>query len=128
MPLVRACCSQQRAWPGRARAGRAWLSSTWCPCRDVMFSWQHLLLLHTACDRGCCFSLGRRYQSLLPSFPTVIYFSAHTTSQPHPEVKLQPSPVSRKAGITSFSSNLQNGELKMPRCILCPRFQSRPHS
>lgn len=119
--------SADRAWPGRARAGHAWLSSTSCPCRDVLFSWQHLLLLYTACDRGCCFSLGRRYQSLPSSFPTVMYFSAHITSQLHHEVELQPSPVSRKAGITSFSSNLQSGGLKMPRGILYPRLQSRPH-
>lgn len=135
MPLVRACCSQQRAWPDRAQAGHAWLSSTSCPCRDVLFSWQHLLLLYTACDRGCCFSLGRRHQSLPSPFPTVHisahisqpHFSAHITSQLHHEVELQPSPGSRKAGITYLSSNLRSGELKMPGCILYPRFQSRPH-
>lgn len=119
--------SAERAWPGRAQAGHAWLSSTLCPCRDVLFSWQHLLLLYTACDRSCCFSLGRRYQSLPSSFPTVMNFSAHITGQLHHEVELQPSPVSRKAGITSCSSNLQSGGLKMPRCILYPRFQSMPH-
>lgn len=118
--------SAERAWPGRAQAVHAWLSSTSCPCRDVLFSWQHLLLLYTACDRSCCFSLGRRYQSLPSSFPTVTYFSTHITSQLHHEVELQLSPVSRKAGITSFSTNLQSGRLKMPRCILYPRFQSRP--
>lgn len=31
MSLVRVCCSQQSAWPGRDGAGHAWLSSTLCP-------------------------------------------------------------------------------------------------
>lgn len=126
VPLVRVCCSQQSAWPGRDRAGRAWLSATSCPCRDVLFSWQHLLLLYRACDGDCCFSQRRRCQSLPPSFTTPLYFSAHITSQVQHEAELQSSPVSRKDGITYFSSTWQSGEVKMPGCFLCPRFQSRP--
>lgn len=127
MSLVRACCSQQRAWPGRDRAGHAWLSSTSCPCRDVLFSWQHLLLLYRARDRDCCFSQGRRCQSLPPSFLTAIYLSALIASQARREDTLQPSPVSRKAGITCFGSTLHRGELKITGCFLHPRFPSRPH-
>lgn len=124
--LVRACCSQQSARPGGDGAGRAWLSTISCPCRDVLFSWQHLLLLYGVHDGDCCFSQRRRCQSLPPSFTAVLYFSAHITSQVHREAELQSSPASRRDGITYFSSTLQSGEVKIPGCFLCPRFQSRP--
>lgn len=127
MSLVRACCSQQRARPGRDGAGHAWLSSTSCPRRDVLFSWQSLLLLYGDRDGDCCFSQSRSCQSHPPSLPTAPYFSAHITSHAHHEIEVQPSPVFRKDGITYFSSTLQSGELKMPRCFLYPSFQSRPH-
>ena len=68
MSLLRACCRQPTARPGRHRAGHAWLSSTSCPHSDVLFSWQHLLLLRGASHGGCCFSQRRRCRAfLLPS-------------------------------------------------------------
>lgn len=107
MSLVRACCSQQRAWLGRERAGHAWLSSTSSPHGDVLFSWQHLLLLYRARDRDC---LQRRCQSLVPSFPTALHFSAQITSQTCHHVtnidRFQPFLMSRMAGITYFLSTM----------------------
>lgn len=120
MSLVRACCSQQRAWPGGDRAGHAWLSSTSCPRRDVLFSWQHLLLLYRARDRDCCFFQGRRCQNLPSSFPRNTYFSARQATKFNSNLLQYPE------RLELFAAG-QHGELNMPGCFLYPICQSPPH-